>query len=160
MPSVASRIYSSTRALRQQRLAPTLAASEDGWRPWMGFLDQLSRGGGTVTASAEAGIAGDGRDVVDRPLIAIVYSPREDLLSLTVTLRSGRGEVRHLFRTPKLLRAKRLRTDLELLVEDGSGTRTRIWLFNVNPHVLEAMPAASPGRVQRETGSRDAGSRS
>jgi len=163
MSSVASRIYSSTRALRQHRQLSTPLKSEQDWRAWTRFLDELTLASGAVLVSVETT---DARHpgtalAVGRPLTAIAYNPREDLLSLTVTLRSGLGELRHLWRAPKLLRAKRLGRDLDLLVEDADGTRTSIGLFNIPAPVLEALPAERTVDAQheRESDSRDAGSR-
>jgi len=162
MSSVASRIYSSTRALRQRRQVSTPPESEQDWRAWTVFLDELTLTGGCVMASVEAtAVHRRSAVAVGRPLIAIAYSPREDLLSLTVKLRSGLGELRHMWRTPKLLRATRLGPDLDLLIEDGDGTRTSIGLFNIPAPVLEAMPTERTVDLphERESGSRNAGSR-
>ncbi len=144
MSTVGSRISSSSRVLRPWRSQTALASGERDWSAWSGFLAELAPAGTVVLASVEANVSRHSGRVValGRPLIAIGYSEREDLLSVTVTLRTGMGALRHLIRAPKLLRAERSGpAEVELLVEDERGSRTAIGLSNIPDAAFRAMPA-------------------
>jgi hypothetical protein len=144
MSTVGNRISPSSRVLRPWRSQTSVARGERDWGAWRGFLEELAPAGTVVLASVEANVSGHNGRVValGRPLIAIGYSEREDLLSLTVTLHTGMGELRHLIRAPKLLRAERGGpAELELLVEDERGSRTAIGLSNIPDAAFEAMPS-------------------